>query len=385
MRRVPGVKGEKIGPPPFPTPTQRRHRLVFRRTKEPPASLRSLSRSAFSFALLRPSQSLGLASDAPVPPARPRRASYHLASIIFRHFQLPVLFCAPNNSARDQGRQDLDHDTRDHPPDEPVHSSLGSTHPLPTHRVTCVQDIRGASPEPTAITTTRPLSKPAANRDPPSCYPGFGDSPSQALPSAYTYCPSLYRQYDMCCVITPPPPSCAPPRRRHRLHDPPSRVPALHALRSMTSPIPLASPIYKPKRNLPGPLLSNPVPKPQPLPTPPRTPQTQTQTNPSTHSNSNTRPSNEPPSPPTASCHVHPSTALIPTSRDRRATLLGQQHPLAAVPTVTITVTATHWFERQLLHDDTANNRPRVPSPPPTRRAILSAGPNSALPRCPSG
>lgn len=168
----------------------------------------------------------------------------------------------------------------------------------------------------------------------------------------------------MCCVITPPPPSCAPPRRRHRPHDPPSRVPALHALRSMTSPIPLASPIYKPKRNLPGPLSPTQSPSRSPCQHhQERTPQTQTQTNPSTHSNSNTRPSNEPPSPPTASCHVDPSTALIPTSRDRLATLLGQQHPLAAVPTVT--VTATHWLERQLLHDDTANNRPRVPSPPP--------------------
>lgn len=139
MHRGPGVKGEKIGPPPFPTPTQQRHRLVFafgEKEEQPPASLRSLSRSAFSFALLRPSQSLGLASDALVPPARPRRSSSHQASLLFRHFQLPVLSCAPNIKARDQERQTTG--PRPRYPRQPIQSTPALDRLTPSPRTECL-------------------------------------------------------------------------------------------------------------------------------------------------------------------------------------------------------------------------------------------------------
>ncbi|KAK1834293.1 hypothetical protein QBC39DRAFT_24770 [Podospora conica] len=97
----PCTRRGKIAPPPFPTPTQRRL------CERPPASIRSLSRSAFSFALLRPAQGLGLASDSLGPPARPQHSSHDQSSRLFRRFQLTILSYAINQEfkGRREGRQ----------------------------------------------------------------------------------------------------------------------------------------------------------------------------------------------------------------------------------------------------------------------------------------
>lgn len=85
---------------------------------------------------------------------------------------------------------------------------------------------------------------------------------------------------------------------------------------------------------------------------------------------------------------VDPLDCAYPDLPGQRAMLLGQQRHLCLSADPTVTAPATHWFKRMdgnYYYTTTPPTTDQGSPPLPTPRAILSAGPNSALPRRPSG